>query len=298
MAVPPPTQQARTSPQGFWRKVRSLRVFRVLSDISGVIGLVSVLLIILLAIFAEWVAPYDPNAVNVANRLADPNELHWLGTDHLGRDLLSRIIFGARVALMVSIPAVVIAAVVGLILGLIAGFYGGLVESAILTLFDIVRSFPSLLLAIAVIALTGPSLTMVIVIMGLTSFPDYGRLIRAQTLKAKEEEFVTAARALGCNTPRIMVRHLMPNVIAPLFILMAMDIPVVITFEAGLSFVGLGVPPPTASWGTILREGYGYVRASPWMVVFGSVALVIATLGFTYFAEALRDTFDVKLRDR
>jgi peptide/nickel transport system permease protein len=286
----------RTAAAGWWTGFRRLRFFKVFSEPTGVVGFFCVVLIVGVAVFAPFLAPYRPEEINVLQRLSGPSAEHPLGTDQLGRDLLSRLIYGARVALIVSLPAVLLGAVLGLALGLIAGYYGGFIDNALLMLFDIVRSFPALLFAIAVIALTGPSLVMVIVIMGVTRFPEYGRLIRAQTLKTKEEEFVTASRALGCSTPRILARHLLPNVIAPLFILAAMDIPVVITFEAGLSFLGLGVPPPTPSWGTILREGYTYVRASPWLITFGSLTLIIATLGFTFFAEALRDAFDVRLR--
>lgn len=269
---------------------------RVLRDPSGTAGAFFVLLILTLAIFAPWLTPYGPNEIDVLNRLAGPSSEHWLGTDQLGRDTFTRLVYGARIALLVALPAVLIGAVIGLALGLIAGYFGGPIETALLMLFDVIRSFPALLLAIAIIALTGPSLLMVVVIMALTRFPSYGRLIRAQTLKAREEEYVMASRALGNTSPRIMFRHLLPNVIAPLFIQSAMDIPVVITFEAGLSFLGLGVAPPTPSWGSMLREGYAYVRATPWMVTFGSMFLVVATLGFTFFAEALRDAFDVKLR--
>lgn len=279
-----------------WTRIRRLPVLRLFSDATGAMGALFVAVIVILAVFAPWLTPYAPDEIAVGNRLAGPSAEHWLGTDHLGRDILTRLLYGSRIALLVALPAVAIAGTLGLLTGLIAGFFGGVVDNFMLSLFDVVRSFPSLLFAIAIIALTGPSLLMVVVIIGVTSFPDYGRLIRAQTLKVREEEFVMAARALGGSAPRILGRHLLPNTIAPLFILAAMDVPVVITFEAGLSFVGLGVPPPTPSWGTMLREGYSFVRASPWMIVFGSSFLVVATLGFTFFAEALRDAFDVRIR--
>jgi peptide/nickel transport system permease protein len=276
-----------------WRRTAPARL---LTQANGLTGTLFVMLIVGLAVLAPWLTPYSPDEIDVLNRLSGPSGEHWLGTDQLGRDTLTRLLFGARIALLVALPAVLAGALVGLALGVTAGFFGGAVESALLMLFDIVRSFPALLFAIAIIALTGPSLAMVVFIMALTRFPSYGRLIRAQTLKVREEEFVAASRALGCSDIRIMFKHLLPNVIAPLFIQAAMDIPVVITFEAGLSFLGLGVAPPTPSWGSILREGYAYVRASPWMITFGSSFLIIATLGFTFFAEALRDTFDVRIR--
>lgn len=283
-------QQLRTD----WRRSR---FSRVLADATGLMGFIFVGLIVLVAVFAPWIAPYAPEEIDVMNRLAGPSAEHWLGTDQLGRDTLSRLIHGSRIALLAALPAVMLGAVVGTVLGLIAGYFGGIVDNVLLTFFDIVRSFPAMLFAIAIIALTGPSMFMVVAIMAATRFPTYGRLVRAQVLKVREEEFVMASRAAGSPAGRIMRIDLLPNVLAPLFIQAAMDIPIVITFEAGLSFLGLGVPPPTPSWGSILQEGYAYVRATPWLITFGSAVLVVATLGFTFFAEALRDAFDVKLRN-
>ncbi|MEX2501748.1 MAG: ABC transporter permease [Trueperaceae bacterium] len=292
------TETTASAPtRGFWARMRRTSLGRAFADATGLFGLACVTLIVMLAIFAPWITPYTPDGIDVANRLAGPSSEHLMGTDQLGRDLFSRLLFGARIALMVAVPATLVAALVGSLFGLIAGYFGGVADHAIVLFFDVIRSFPSLLLAIALIALTGPSLVMLVTIIAITSMPSYGRLIRAQTIKAREEEYVTASRALGARPPRIMTVHLLPNVVAPLFIQAAMDIPVVITFEAGLSFLGLGVPPPTPSWGSILREGYSYVRLSPWPIVFGSGFLVVATLGFTFFAESLRDAFDVRLKN-
>ncbi len=291
------TTDAPPATPGLWRRFRRSNLGRAFADATGLFGLACVATIVILAVFAPWIAPYAPDQINVANRLSGPGGEHLMGTDQLGRDLFTRLLYGARIALIVAVPATLIAALIGSVFGLIAGYFGGVADHAILLFFDVIRSFPSLLLAIAIIALTGPSLVMLVTIIALTSVPSYGRLIRAQTIKAREEEYVTASRALGARPPRIMGLHLLPNVIAPLFIQAAMDIPVVITFEAGLSFLGLGVPPPTPSWGSILREGYSYVRLSPWPIVFGSGFLVVATLGFTFFAEALRDAFDVRLKN-
>ncbi len=288
------TVTTATAAPARWRR---LAVVRLLRDTTGAVGTLFVLLIVLLAVFAPLITPYAPDEINVLKRLAPPSAEHWMGTDQLGRDTFTRLVYGTRIALLVSLPAVIAGAFVGMLLGLVAGYFGGWVETGLLWLFDVVRSFPALLFAIAVIALTGPSLFMIVFIMALTRFPSYGRLIRAQTLKIREEEFVAASKALGCSPLRVMLRHILPNAVAPLFIQAAMDVPVVITFEAGLSFLGLGVPPPTPSWGSILREGYTYVRATPWLILFGSGFLVVATLGFTFFAEALRDVFDVKIRN-
>lgn len=270
---------------------------RIAREWSGLFGLVSVALIVLVAVFAPIIAPYDPAHIDTLNRLAGPSAEHLMGTDSLGRDTFSRLIFGARIALVAALPAIALGATLGLVLGLTAGYFSpGPIDNFLVVVFDTVRSFPALLLAIALIALTGPSLVILIVVIGVTQFPSYARLIRAQTLKAKEEEYVLAGRALGSSTSRIMFHHILPNVVAPLFIQAAMDIPVVITFEAGLSFLGLGVPPPTPSWGAILREGYLYARMTPWMITFGGLTLIIATLGFTFLAEALRDVYDTRLK--
>jgi peptide/nickel transport system permease protein len=281
-----------------WRiRVRSSPLARSLLNPSGLFGFLSVLAIIAVAVFAPLLSPYDPNALDVVNRLSPPTAEHPLGTDRLGRDLLSRLMFGARVALMASLPAVLLGAAMGLVFGMMAGYFGGAVDNVLVVVFDIIRSFPALLFGITIITLTGPSLLMVILIMGITRFPAYARVIRAQTYKVKEEDFVMAAKSLGGSASRVMGVHLFPNVVAPLFIQAAMDIPIVITFEASLSFLGLGVPPPTPSWGTILREGYLYIRNAPWIVTAGGITLMVATLGFTFFAEALRDAFDVKVRE-
>lgn len=270
---------------------------RIVREGSGLFGLIAVGLIVLVAIFAPVVATHDPEAIDTLQRFADPSSEHLMGTDSLGRDNFSRIVYGARIALIAALPSIALGALLGLVLGITAGYFSpGPIDNFLLILFDTVRSFPALLLAIALIAMTGPSLTVLISIIAVTQFPTYARLIRAQTLRTKEEDYVTAGRALGGSTPRIMFRHIFPNVVAPLFIQAAMDIPVVITFEAGLSFLGLGVPPPTPSWGAILREGYLYVRLTPWMIVFSGVTLIVATIGFTFLAEALRDVFDARLK--
>lgn len=219
-----------------------------------------------------------------------------MGTDNLGRDTLSRLIFGARIALIVSLSSVSFGVVLALVFGLMAGYSSQTVGNLFVILFDTIRSFPALIFAITIMALIGPSIVTLIIVIGITTFPGYARLIRAETLRVKEEEYILAAKALGCSKHLIMFRHILPNAIGPLFIQAAMDIPVVITYEAALSFLGLGVPPPAPSWGAILRTGYLYIRISPWLVIFGGIVLVLATLGFTLFGEALRDTLDPKLR--
>jgi len=270
---------------------------RILSSFSGSLGLVLITLIVIIAIFAPQLAPYSPTKIDVTNRLADPSFEHPFGTDQLGRDLLSRLIFGSRIALLVSLPAIGLGLVIGILLGATAGYSGGNLDNALLFFFDTIRAFPPLLLAITIIMLTGGSnLLVLIVVLGITRFPGYGRLVRAQSSQVSKKEFVMASEAAGSSTPRTLFRHIFPNAIGPVFINAAMDIPVMITFAAGLSFLGLGVPPPRPGWGRILRSGYSYIRTSPWMVIFGAIFLVIATLGFTFLGEALRDALDPKLK--
>lgn len=270
---------------------------RILSSFSGTLGLVLITMIIFIAIFAPQLAPHNPTEIDVTNKLANPSLKYPFGTDHLGRDLLSRLIFGSRIALLVSLPAIALGLLTGIMLGTVAGYNGGILDNLLVFLFDTVRAFPPLLLAITIIMLTGgANMLVLIIVLGVTRFPGYGRLVRAQSSQVSKREFVMASEAAGSTTTRTLVKHIFPNSVGPVFINAAMDIPVIITFAAGLSFLGLGVPPPTPGWGRILRSGYSYIRTSPWMVVFSSIFLVIATLGFTFLGEALRDALDPKLK--
>ena len=263
---------------------------------QGMFGLVLVILFFASAIFAPFFATHDPFAMDIPNRLSGPSAEHWAGTDQLGRDTYTRVLYGGRVALEVAAIGVSVSLLIGLILGMIAGFGPSWLDNLLLLLFDTIRSFPTVILALAAVALLGPSLKLVLAIVIITSIPGYARLARTSTLALKRTEFILAERSLGASTPRILARHIMPNVIGPLLILAAMDVPVVVTVEAGLSFLGLGVQPPTASWGTVLNEGYLIIRDTPWMVIAGGIPLVLTTLGFTFLGEALRDVFDPKLR--
>ena len=265
-------------------------------NFQGMFGLILVILFFASAIFAPFFAPYDPFKLDIPARMSQPSPAHPLGTDQLGRDTLSRVLYGGRVALKIAAIGVSVALAIGLLLGMLAGYGPRWLDNILLLVFDTIRSFPTIVLALAVVALTGPSLELVLGIVIVTSIPGYARLARTSTLSLKNTEFIIAERSLGAGTFRVLLRHVMPNVIGPLLILAVMDVPVVVTVEAGLSFLGLGVSPPTASWGTILNEGYYIIRDSPWMVVAGGVPLVMTTLGFTFLGEALRDVFDPKLR--
>lgn len=271
-----------------------LRMF--FSNGLGVFGLVLVLLFFMTAIFASFFATHDPFAMDIPNRMSGPTFEHWAGTDQLGRDTFSRVIYGGQVALKVAAIGVSISLFIGLILGMIAGYGPKWLDSILLLLFDAIRSFPTIVLALAAVALLGPSLELVLAVVIITSIPGYARLARTSTLALKNTEFILSEKALGAGSWLIIWRHIMPNVIGPLLILAAMDVPVVVTIEAGLSFLGLGVLPPTASWGTILNEGYLVVRDTPWPIIAGGIPLVLTTLGFTFLGEALRDVFDPRLR--
>lgn len=278
------------------RRIRGERLGQFVSNWQGMLGLTLVVLFFVSAIFAPWLAPYDPNALDIPARLSGPTWQHIAGTDQLGRDTFSRILHGGRVALQVAAIGVSVSVAIGLVLGMLAGYGPRWLDNLLLLVFDTIRAFPTIVLALATVALTGPSLTMVLAIVIVTSVPGYARLVRTSTLAIKSMEFITAERSLGAGMWTILWRHVMPNVIGPLLILAAMDVPVVVTIEAGLSFLGLGVLPPTASWGTILNEGYLVIRDTPWLVIAGGIPLVLTTLGFTFLGEALRDIFDPRLR--
>lgn len=265
-------------------------------DPLGMTGFAIVSLTFVLTIFAGWLAPHDPLEVNVHDRLSPPSVEHWLGTDQLGRDILSRVLHGGRVALKVSLVAISVSMGIGLVLGMLAGFGPRWLDRILVVSFDTVRSFPTIMFALAVIALTGPSLNNVIAVIIITSIPVYARVVRTQTQALRSRDFILAERAMGASTARILRDHVLPNIAAPLFILASMDVPAVVGMEAGLSFLGLGVSPPTPSWGSILQDGYAYLRNSPWPIIAGGLPLIAVTLGFTFFGEALRDVFDPKLR--
>lgn len=261
----------------------------------GALGFVIVLAFMLMVIFAPLLAPYGYAEQDIPSMLQGPSGSHLLGTDHVGRDLLSRLIYGSRIALGVAVPSVTIALAGGILLGLAAGYLGGLVDDAVLVIIDSLKAFPAVILALTILALLGPSLINVIIVIGLAWIPGYARITRAQVLSAKQNVYVEAERSLGATSTRILLLHILPNILPPLLILAAMDLPVVITFEAGLSFLGLGVRPPTPSWGVVLSDGFNVIRQTPWPITWAGLTLIITTLGFTLFGETLRDVLDPRL---
>ena len=264
----------------------------------GVFGLVIVSSLAASALFAHLIAPHDPSAIDIANRFALPSADHLLGTDQLGRDVFSRTLYGGRIALIVALVSTGSAVTIGLVIGLVAAYGPRAVDNAVVLLLDTMRCYPTIIFALAVGPLFGAGLGTVIAIMVVTTFPFYGRIVRTQTLALKNADFVVSAQSSGASTARLMFMHMLPNIIGPLLILASMDIPIVIAAEAGLSFLGVGVKPPTPSWGIILDEGYRSVQHTSWLVIAAGIPLILATLGFTFLGEALRDTFDPKLGKR
>jgi peptide/nickel transport system permease protein len=262
---------------------------------KGLAGVTIVTLLVIVAIFAPVLAPYNPQTLDLTHVLAAPSGHHLLGTDQLGRDLLSRLLYGTRIALEVAVPAVLGAVALGLLIGVCAGYAGGLLDDVLVIVMDTLQSMPAVVLALILVALSGPSLRNVILVIIFANAPGYARISRAMVLGLKESAFVKAERSLGASDGRIIGVHLLPNIVAPLFILFAMDMPFAITVESGLSFLGLGVRPPTPSWGVIMSDGFTRVFNDAWPIVFASAALMIATLGWTMLGEALRDTADPRV---
>ena len=269
---------------------------RISSDPLGLLGLCLVTLMVVSALGASIFAPYDPIQLNIMDRLQGPSANHLLGTDQLGRDLFSRVLFGGQVALKVAFLTIGSALIIGVVLGMIAGYGPTWLDNSIMLLFDTIRSVPTIMLALAAVAVVGPSITTVIFVIALSSIPNYGRVVRTQTLTIKSKDFVKAEMPMGASLLRILSIHVLPNILGPLLILASMDIPTVIALEAGLSFLGMGVKPPTPSWGSILNDGFALIRNTPWPIIAGSIPLVLATLGFTFLGESLRDLLDPKLR--
>jgi len=261
------------------------------------IGIVFVVLFTLCAIFAPWIAPHDPAEINLATRLAPPSHTQICGSDELGRDILSRLIYGSRISMLVGSCVVATSLGLGLIIGSIAGYYGGRIDRFVnVILMNAFLSFPGILIAIAFVAFRGPGIFNLVFALSLGGWVGYARLVRAQVLAAREKEYVEAARALGANDLRIVVRHILPNIIQPVIVQAAIGMAGAILAEATMSFLGLGVPPPTSSWGTMLNDGRGHLFDAPHLVIFPAVAVMLAVLSFNFIGDALRDFLDPRSR--
>jgi peptide/nickel transport system permease protein len=261
------------------------------------IGVVLVCIFVLFAIFAPWIAPQDPAAINLPTRLEPPSAAHWFGSDELGRDILSRIIYGARISMLVGSCVVLTSLALGLAIGSVAGYYGGRLDRFVnIVLMNAFLSFPGILLAIAFVAFRGPGILNLVLALSLGGWVGYARLVRGQVLGAREKEFVEAARALGASDLRIIVRHILPNIIQPVIVQSAIGMAGAILAEATMSFLGLGVPPPTASWGTMLNDGRAHLFDAPHLVLFPALAVMLAVLSFNFIGDALRDVLDPRSR--
>lgn len=259
-------------------------------------GLAILLLMSLLAVLAPAIAPYDPNAVDILHQLEAPSKAHILGTDLYGRDIFSRILYGGRITLVVGLISVGIAASAGIVLGLISGFYGGAMDSIIMRLVDVLLAFPRILLALSIVGMLGPGLLNVMVAVGIAGITGYARLVRGSVLSAKENVYVEAARVVGCPDRIILRRHLLPNIIGPVIVLATLDVAAAILSASSLSFLGLGVQPPTAEWGAMLNEGRQYLRTAPWITLFPGLAIMISVLSINMLGDGLRDALDPRMK--
>jgi peptide/nickel transport system permease protein len=273
----------------FWVRLKRNRM--------AMIGLGLVLGLFMVSIFAPWLAPYDPNSINLKEVLMPPSPAHYLGTDTLGRDVLSRIIFGSRVSLKVGFVAVGLATLIGLFVGALAGYYGGWVDSALMRLVDLMLCFPAFFLILAVIAVLEPSIWNIMVVIGLTGWMGVARLVRAEFLSLREREFVTAARALGASDTRLIMRHMLPNALAPVMVSATLGVAGAILTESALSFLGLGVQPPTPSWGNILTAGKDNIEIAWWLSVFPGLAILVTVMSYNLLGEGIREAIDPRLKE-
>ncbi|MEA3329085.1 MAG: ABC transporter permease [Candidatus Omnitrophota bacterium] len=268
----------------------------MLKNSLAIFGGIVILVLVLIAIFAPAIARYDPAAIDIKNALMGPSGEHILGTDQLGRDVFSRIVYGSRISLSIGLVAVGIAAIIGVALGSLAGYFGGRTDSLIMRFVDIMLCFPSFFLILSVIAIVGPNIYNIMVIIGLTSWMGMARLIRAEILSLKEREFILAARALGVSHFKIILRHLIPNGIGPVLVSFVLGVAAAILIETGLSFLGLGVQPPTPTWGNILMEGRATLGVAWWLILFPGFIILVTVLGFNLLGEGLKDALNPKLR--
>lgn len=293
--IAPEQPEVSRSPSGWRSLVRALR-----KNVIAQIAIAILVVVVLVGLFAPWIAPFDPNAQDLVIRLRPPMWMHGavpghvLGTDALGRDVLSRIIYGTRVSLLVGVSATLLSGVIGTVIGIVSGYYRGFLETVFMRLADIQLAFPTILLALVVVVVVQPSLWVVIVVLGLNGWMSYARVIRSEVLSLRSRDFVTAARAIGDNSRQIMVRHIRPNILAPLATVATLQVASMIVAEASLSYLGLGVPPTIPTWGGLLSEGQLYIVTSWWIAVFSGLAIVLTTLAINVTGDMLRDLADPK----
>ncbi len=257
-----------------------------------VIGVILVALTIAAAVLAPWIAPYDPNAQNIVDKLAAPGSTYWLGTDAFGRDVLSRILWGARISLFVGFLSTAIGVGAGVAIGIVSGYFGGAVDRWISGANDVLMSFPQIIMGIILVAVLGPSLTNLVIAIAVTAIPAFVRVARGSTLAMKERDFVDACRALGFSQPRIMFAHVLPNILDEITVMASLWLATAIRTEATLSFIGLGAPPPTATWGGLVREGFDNLLDAPGLAIYPSIAILIVMIGLNLIGDGLRDATD------
>lgn len=288
-AVPQPNAAAIPKRKTFWRLLFSNKL--------ALIGFIFIVGWTLIAILSSWIVPHDPYVTDPANKLLPPSAEHWFGTDNYGRDILSRVIYGARISIWTGMIAVSISFIIGVPLGAIAGFYGGRMGSIIMRCMDILLAFPSLVLAMAIAVTMGPGLMSALIAVGIVGIPEFARLIHGQTISLREKEFVEASRAIGVTNGTILFRHILPNALAPLLVNATLGMGFAILTSASLSFLGLGVKPPIAEWGAMISEGRAYIISGEWWIVtFPGLGIATAILGFNLLGDGLRDVLDPRLR--
>lgn len=275
-------------------RLPSLRAWR--RNKVGFVGGILVVFISLIAVFAPWVAPGDPSATQILHRLKPPSSEFKFGTDNFGRDILSRIIYGARVSLQVGFLAVAIGVVGGIVFGLLSGYYGGWVDQVTMRIMDVLFAFPSILLALVVVATLGSGLTNVMIAIGITYVPVFTRVVRSAVLSLRESDFIAAEVALGASDRRILLVHVLPNITAPIIVQATLAISGAVLTEATLSFLGLGIQPPAPSWGSMLSESRRFMELAPWTAIFPASAIMVTVMSFNLFGDGLRDVLDPKLR--
>lgn len=286
------SKEKRAKSSGLWRLV--FRRFK--KHKSGMIGLGIVIVMVFIAIFAPLIAPYPYDEQNFAERLQPPSLAHPFGTDTLGRDVLSRVIYGSRISIFIGFVITMITAVIGIVLGLIAGYYGGIVDAVISKIVEIFWAFPTIVLALAIVAAVGPGLRNVILVLGILMWVSFTKVVRSETLSIRERMFIKAAKAIGESDFKIIMRHVLPNVFPSIIVLATLTIPDAILTSAALSFLGLGVQPPIPEWGAILADGRLYIKLAPWISLFPGIALFILVLGFNFMGDGLRDALDPLMR--
>lgn len=270
---------------------------RLLQSKVGKAGLIIIIMLIIVAAIAPVLAPYDPFETNILFRYKAPSSEHLLGTDGMGRDILSRIIYGSRISLQVGLISVALALILGVSFGLIAGYYGGKLDMLIMRFMDIMLAFPSILLAIAIVAILGPQLKNAMLAIGIINVPRFARIVRSSVLSIKESEYISAARALGAGDLRIIFKHLLPNAMAPLIVQTTLSIATAILEAAALSFLGLGAQPPSPEWGAMLSDARSSLQKAPWVATFPGLAIVFGVLGFNLLGDGLRDALDPKMKN-